>query len=69
METVEMKAVLLAMTLIAVVRPENLLPVLLVLAVLAGFVVLAGFSFDTFEAWRPPARWFSRHRAPRPDRD
>jgi|APFre7841882724_1041349.scaffolds.fasta_scaffold898849_1 hypothetical protein len=64
-----MKAVLLGMTLMAVVRPENMLPVLLVLGALAGFVVLAGFSFDTLETWKPTSRWFSRRRGPRAGSD
>jgi predicted membrane metal-binding protein len=57
-----MKAVLLGLALMAVVRPENALPVLLVLGVLAGFVLLTGFSFDTLETWRPTARWFAHRR-------
>ncbi len=64
-----MKAVLLGMTLMAVIRPENMLPVLLVLGTLAGLVVLAGFSFDAFEAWRPPSRWFARRHGPHEGND
>lgn len=64
-----MKVVLFGLALMAVVRPENLLAVLLVLGALAGFVVLAEFSFDAFEAWRPPARWYARRREQRVKND
>jgi Flp pilus assembly protein protease CpaA len=45
-----MKALLIAMTVMAVVRPEHVLPFLLVSAVIAGVVALIALSVGAFKA-------------------
>ncbi len=55
-----MKALLLAMTVMAVVRPENVLPFLLVAAVVAGVVALIAMSVGAFKAPGPSVLTLAR---------